>query len=190
VSLLGKYRFSHTEDPLLTGRTGRFVEASLGAAYRPTNHDRLNVLARFTHLRDDPTAAQDPTDALRSEANVLSADWIFEITPRLEWVGKQAYRVRDSMPEDAPAFTTHTHLSVQRLNVGLLSDFALGLEYRRLAQREAEDARAGWLTELMWQRLENLRAGIGYNFTDFTDDLASANDYTEQGWFLRLQGIY
>ena len=94
------------------------------------------------------------------------------------------------MPDDAPAFETHTHLSIQRLNVDAYADFALGLEYRRLSEREAQDARAGWLTELMWQKLDHLRAGVGYNFTDFSDDLTRLNDYSEQGWFLRLQGIY
>ena len=176
--------------PTLTGRTGRFLEASVGAAFRPVDNDRLNLLARYTHLRDDPTFAQDPTDAERSEANVLSADWIDALTPRMEWVGKEAYRIKDTMPDDGPAFETHTHLSIQRLNVDAYADFALGLEYRRLSEREAQDARAGWLTELMWQKLDHLRAGVGYNFTDFTDDLTRLNDYSEQGWFLRLQGIY
>ena len=38
--------------------------------------------------------------------------------------------------------------------------------------------------------MEHLMLGIGYNFTDFSDDELSANDYSLQGWFLRVQGRY
>jgi len=31
---------------------------------------------------------------------------------------------------------------------------------------------------------------VGYNFTDFSDDEFSNNDYSVKGWFLRLQGTY
>jgi hypothetical protein len=35
-----------------------------------------------------------------------------------------------------------------------------------------------------------MRVGIGYNFTDFSDDLVNDRNYSESGAFLRVQGVY
>jgi hypothetical protein len=32
--------------------------------------------------------------------------------------------------------------------------------------------------------------GVGFNFTDFSDNEFSDNDYSVYGWFLRVQGRY
>jgi hypothetical protein len=64
------------------------------------------------------------------------------------------------------------------------------MEYRILFQKEADDKRQGWLMELMWEATKNLRLGIGYNFTDFSDNEFSDNDYSVQGGFFRIQGKY
>ena len=42
----------------------------------------------------------------------------------------------------------------------------------------------------MWKIQKNIRAGAGYNFTDFSDDEFAANGYRSQGWFVRVQGRY
>ena len=36
---------------------------------------------------------------------------------------------------------------------------------------------------------KNFRVGVGYNFTDFSDDLTDF-DYDHKGWFLNLVGTY
>ena len=36
---------------------------------------------------------------------------------------------------------------------------------------------------------KNFRVGIGYNFTDFSDDLTNF-DYDHKGWFLNVVGRY
>ena len=42
----------------------------------------------------------------------------------------------------------------------------------------------------MWNLHENFRIGGGFNFTDFSDDAFSTNNYSVTGWFLRVQGKY
>jgi len=66
----------------------------------------------------------------------------------------------------------------------------LGIEYRILAERPTDDRRQGFLTELMWVLHKNFRVGGGYNFTDFSDNEFSSNDYSVRGWFLRAQVRY
>ncbi len=65
-----------------------------------------------------------------------------------------------------------------------------GVEYRILTQDEAGDTLQGWLTEVTWELMKHFRVGAGYNFTDFSDDEFSVNDYSVQGWFFRVQGRY
>jgi hypothetical protein len=36
---------------------------------------------------------------------------------------------------------------------------------------------------------DNLRVGVGYNFTDFDDDLTSRN-YDSKGWFINIVGKF
>jgi hypothetical protein len=57
-------------------------------------------------------------------------------------------------------------------------------------QKEADDRRQGWLSELTWELMRHFRIGVGYNFTDFSDNEFSQNDYSVQGWFFRVQGRY
>ena len=64
------------------------------------------------------------------------------------------------------------------------------MEYRILRQNLANDQLQGWLTEISWEPIDHLRVGVGYNFTDFSDDEYSDNDFSVQGWFFRLQGKY
>ncbi|MFB3044946.1 MAG: hypothetical protein ACE10A_01330, partial [Acidiferrobacterales bacterium] len=77
----------------------------------------------------------------------------------------------------------------QRLNYNFYKAFELGAEYRVLDQKHS-GRRQGWLLEFMWRPIDHLRIGVGYNFTDFSDDEFSNNDYSVKGWFLRLQGAY
>ena len=86
--------------------------------------------------------------------------------------------------------TSNTWLSIHRLNYHFIKDWDVGAEYRSLVQRQANDQRNGWLTELMWRANHNVRLGVGFNFTDFSDNEFSENDYSVYGWFLRLQGKY
>jgi len=48
----------------------------------------------------------------------------------------------------------------------------------------------GWLIEATWEVIRHFRVGAGYNFTDFSDNEFSPNDYSSQGWFIRVQGRY
>ena len=42
----------------------------------------------------------------------------------------------------------------------------------------------------MWNGLGHVGLGVGYNFTEFSSDLRFDSDYSETGWFLRIQGQY
>jgi len=54
----------------------------------------------------------------------------------------------------------------------------------------ADDSASGSLFEVNRLFFKHMRIGVGYNFTDFTDNEFSANDYSAKGYFFRIQGKY
>ena len=114
----------------------------------------------------------------------------FQATKRLEWVAKLASRFGTEQVGDLPAIDVNTVLILQRLNLNVYGPMDFGVEYRTLAQSDADDRRQGWLGEVSWRLQRHIRLGVGYNFTDFSDNEFSRNDYSVQGWYLRIQGIY
>ena len=47
----------------------------------------------------------------------------------------------------------------------------------------------GWLVGVDRQIGQNFKVGVGYNFTDFSDDLTDLT-YDNKGFFLNLAGYY
>ncbi|MGD2273010.1 MAG: hypothetical protein PVI06_21610, partial [Desulfobacterales bacterium] len=189
-TLLGKLRYSQTDDLDLDETEAFFREYSVGLAFRPVKHDRFNALAKYTRLAEQGPEDQQDGEPFVADTDVASIEWSFDITRWLEWVEKAAYKTKTEEVGQMPANTTHTFLNINRLNVNFWKNFDLGLEYRMLHQEEADDMRRGWLTELMWRPVKHFRIGIGWNFTDFSDDEFSDNDFSQEGWFLRFQGTF
>jgi uncharacterized repeat protein (TIGR01451 family) len=189
-TLLGKLRYSNTRNETTDETEASFQEISLGLAFRPVHYDRLNAIAKITHLADEGPQRPGDLTVSETESTVASIEWAFDITRSLEWVEKTAYKITSEQVGDLPMQDSHTLLSISRLNWNFWRDFDLGLEYRMLLHEEAEDMRQGWLTELMWRPVEHFRVGAGYNFTDFSDDEFADNDFSTHGWFLRFQAIY
>jgi hypothetical protein len=121
---------------------------------------------------------------------VASIEWSLDINRWLEWVEKAAYKSKTEELVGLPSPTIDTFLSISRLNFNIWSQIYFGAEYRFLLQEEADDKQQGWLTELMWEPVEHFRVGVGYNFTDFSDNEFSDNDYSVHGWFLRFQATF
>jgi len=189
-TLLGEYRQSKTDDILQPNQSTDFQEVSFGFAIRPMEHDRWNVLFKLSSLDSEATPAQLDPRYDNSTADLFATDWSLQLHRRIEWVGKQAFKKKLTEPNGLFAIETNTSLSIQRLNFEILWDLAIGTEYRRLYQKEADDVRSGFLGELMWNRFEHVGLGLGYNFTDFSSDLRYDSDFSEYGWFLRVQGKY
>ena len=187
---IGAYRHSITRNVTQDTTDAEFDERVIGLAYRPVAHDWFNALAKYTRLLDQRPLALGAITSAANLTNVISADWSLQFNRHLEWVEKVAAKVRQENSGTEPAYTTHTYLLINRLNYNVWRTIDLGAEYRLLTQREASDRREGWLAEILWKPVKHLRLGVGYNFTDFSDNEFSNNNYSIQGWFMRLQGKY
>ncbi|MBI3995407.1 MAG: hypothetical protein HY349_05465, partial [Nitrospirae bacterium] len=125
-----------------------------------------------------------------TEMSVWSFEGALELTRYLQWVEKLAYKIKEERAGNEEPVKTHTTLSIHRLNTHVTGAWDIGLEYRLLKVYEADDQRAGTLVEVTREMARHLRLGVGYNFTDFTDNEFSDNNYSVRGWFFRFQGIY
>ena len=190
LTVLGRYRYSKTEDQDLDVVESKFEERTVGVAFRPVRYDRFNSLARYTRLLDQRPLTGGELDVTKEQMDVVSLETAYEITRRVEWLAKGALRFQEERVGDLPSVESETLLTIQRFNLKLWRPLDLGVEYRMLDERETDDQRRGWLGELTWELMKNFRLGVGYNFTDFSDDELSTNDYSVDGWFFRVQGRY
>ena len=190
LAMLARWRYSQTTNRNLDTIDARFDERVLGLAYRPVRNQRFNALFKYTYLDELRPQANGVLTREERSMDVLSLDTSYRFVPRAEWLSKVAGRRMNEAADGGDAVTTNTFLLVQRMNLTVWKPLSLGLEYRIFLQKEAQDRRQGFLSEAMWNFTKYFRAGLGYNFTDFSDDMTSSNDYRMQGWFLRVQGRY
>lgn len=173
-----------------------YYELVLAGAYRPTDNDRLNVLAKYTYLYDLPSPGQIDSLGLNLDfaqrSHVVAVDAIYQLTPRLAIGGKIAYRVgslRPSRDASAPWFSSEATFWALRADYRIVARWDALIEVRQLSVREARDSRLGALAGIYRHLGDNLKIGVGYNFTDYSDDLTDLS-YDERGWFLNIIGKF
>ncbi|NNC96851.1 MAG: OmpA family protein [Gammaproteobacteria bacterium] len=193
--LLGKATYSETEDksPRLAGASledAKFAEAGIGLAYRPVNDNRWNSLFKYTYLYDLPTLSQSDND-VDQRSNILAAETLYQINQRWKVGGKLAWRTGElrERRNDGEWFESETRFAAIRGRYHLTSNWDGLLEYRWLNVQQDDSTRHGLLMSIDRHVANNFKIGVGYNFTDFSDDLR-ITDYDSQGWFINLVGKY
>lgn len=188
-TLLGTYRFSKTENQSTGFDENGFEETSIGLAWRPINNDRFNALARVTRLTNEEPVIAGSQMLNETVLETAAIEWSLQINRALEWVEKEALRWKEE-DDSTGSFASRSWLSIHRLNILFRTDIDIGLEYRTLTEDATDSQKQGWLSEIGWRPKKHFRLGFGYNFTDFSDDERSLNDYSVEGWFIRAQGMY
>ena len=151
-------------------------------------NDRLNLLGKYTWLYDLDSAGQQ--DAGTDErSHILSLEGIYDLNRRWEAGAKLAWKrgeVREAR-DSGQWFRTVKQLAVLRGRYHLNRRWDGLAEYRWLNVEETDELRKGALLGIERHINDNLKVGVGYNFTDFSDDLGNL-DYQRNGWFINLVG--
>ncbi len=84
-------------------------------------------------------------------------------------------------------FDNSAQLVVLRVDWRFLRQWDGLAEVRTLELPNVSQRRRGALATVYYQIGKNLKAGVGYNFTDFSDDLTDLK-YNHRGVFLNLIG--
>jgi flagellar motor protein MotB len=189
--LLGKLNISRSESSLGQYFDGDYTEAVVGYAYRPVKHDRLNALLKYTYFYNVPSADQisgSGTSVLQ-RSHIGAVDVMYDLTPRWTVGGKYAYRCGEVAQdrENPEYFSSRAHLYVLRADWHFIHNWDALLEVRRLELPDAQDSRNGALAALYRHLGNHVKVGVGYNFSDFSDDLTRM-DYDHQGLFVNLIG--
>ncbi|MBP9854740.1 MAG: DUF11 domain-containing protein [Candidatus Omnitrophica bacterium] len=181
---------SETFNTTLDTQIAQHKKFALGGAYRPIMFDDLNILGKYTYMDEiSPSSQFDKSDIVGEKAQVISTEGIYDINDKWQLTEKFAYRFGQEKVAGFEFTDTHTWLMIHRLSYKIDKAWAVSGEYRMLTQREAEDKKRGVLLEVSRKVGEYAQMGVGYDFTDFTDDLTDL-DYTTFGPFVRMTGKF
>ena len=190
-----KLNLSYSEASQGAYYDGDYVEAVLGAAYRPVDNDRWNTLFKYTYFYNLPSPGQVQSNGGTADyaqrSHVLSVDTIYDWRRWLSLGAKYALRIgelRDNR-DGGDWFSSRADLWVLRADWHFVHEWDALVEWRRLHAREAGDSRQGWLLAVYRHLDENVKVGVGYNFTRFSDNLTDLS-YRSKGWFLNVLATY
>ncbi|MFM2054229.1 MAG: hypothetical protein RL456_2266 [Pseudomonadota bacterium] len=168
------------------GSQNRF---QLGVAYRPVDHNRLDVLAKVEHKAEDNINATD--EWRRVHVGAVQANF----HPARPWwtsmrlAGKS---VRERYPSTQGGATDRYQawLAGARLVYDVTENWDVGVQATVMRGRAEGQSGATWQrsvgVEVGYLLTSNLWLSAGWNHTGFSDrDLSS--DYTARGAFLRLR---
>jgi hypothetical protein len=193
--LLGKLNYATSDSSEGAFFDGEYTEAVIGYAFRPVRNDRLNALVKYTYFYNVPTTGQvtqsnAPAQYLQ-KSHVAAVDLTYDLTGRWRVGGKYAYRLGQiSLDREDPSFFDNSaSLYVLRTDYRFRDNWEALLEGRVLKMQDIGEQRAGALLAVSRYFGDHFKAGLGYNFTDFSDDLTDL-DYDHQGLFVNLTGAF
>jgi len=193
VRLLGKFNHSFSNSSLGQFYDGGYTEAVFGGAYRPVTNDRLNTLAKYTYFYNFPATDQvtlqnTPVEYIQ-KSHIASLDVSYDVTPRWTLGGKYAFRLgKLSLERENPSFfSNNAHLFILRNDVRFGENWEGSVEGRALVMPDLNESRSGALVAIYRYLGKHFKVGVGYNFTDFSDDLTDLS-YDHHGVFFNLLG--
>jgi hypothetical protein len=186
-----KVNFSVSQNSRGAFYDGDFVEIVTGGAYRPIDNDRWNALFKYTYFQDTPTAGQLTPSSMVADysqrSHVLNTDAIYDLCSYLSIGGKVGYRYSMLKPSKVAGdwFSSHALLGILRADFHIVRKWDLIGEARTLWASEAHDQKSGFLTAIYYHIDKNVKVGVGYNFTDFSDNMTDLS-YRSHGWFFNV----
>ena len=185
---LGRLNVSWTNDRLHGFHDARFVELDIGHAYRPVDNDRWNTLVKYGYFHDLASPGQD---SIRPDqrVHVLSAEALYRLNRNWEIGGKAALkegRMR-TVGDRGEWHDSSMLLTVVRARRHVVRQWDALAEYRVLHDRKGDNRRHGVLVGMYRRSGDRIEMGVGYNFTEFSDDIRDAG-YNRRGWFIDLIG--
>jgi flagellar motor protein MotB len=191
--LIGKLDYSISDSSLGDFYAGGYTEAVVGYAYRPVRNDRLNALVKYTYFYNVPTTdqlgLQNTATEFLQKSHIAALDLTYDLTANWSVGGKYAYRLgAASLDRVQPSFFDNTaQLTVLRLDWRFLKQWDSLVEVRTLGLPDLNQRRRGALAAIYHHISKNLKAGVGYNFTNFSDELTDLK-YNHKGVFVNLIG--
>jgi hypothetical protein len=187
---MAKLNYSKTTDELNSQRDATFTEAGVGFAYRPVENSKFNLIGKYTYLYDLSTIGQIESN-LDEKSHIISAEMSYQVAQR--WtvgskLGVKRYSLRANR-DSGDWYESNLALGALRVNYHIIKDWDAMVEAHMLTQ-EDDGTKSGFLLGVYKHIGDNVKFGVGYNFTDFSDDLRKTNDYNAKGLFINVIGKF
>lgn len=193
---LARFNLSESDSSQGSFFDGNFKEAVLGFAYRPVYHEKLNALFKYTYFENLPSSGQVARDdqilEFQQRSHVLALDTNYDLSSQVTVGVKYAYRLgelRDARTDAGQWFESAAHLVILRGDFHVVHNWDVVTEGRWLFLPDADQDRSGTLLALYRHFFGVFKAGVGYNFTDFSDDLTDTS-FDSHGWFFNVVGKF
>jgi hypothetical protein len=188
--IAGRINYADTDDLLNPAASAKLIESNIGFAWRPHDTTRYALFGKHTYLYDLASLGQESESSYDQRSQVLALEGIYQIASRWELAGKLATRWGEARFERGSGawFDSRATFAAAQLRYSLVARWEALAEYRSLAVKDG-GRKQGWLFGVDRELGDNFKIGVGYNFTDFSDDLTDL-EYDHRGWFLNLTGYY
>ncbi|MEP5939247.1 MAG: hypothetical protein ABJ239_13055 [Erythrobacter sp.] len=193
--LIARVNLARADNSSESVLAAEFTEAVAGFAYRPVNNERLNALVRFSYFEDLGPVGQitgsGQTQSPKQVSHIGVVDVNYDLTRKLTIGGKYGYRTgKVSLGRESSDFVSSTaHLAVLRADYNVVKKWDILLEGRALWVTAADDMRWGALGAVYRHMGNNVKLGVGYSLSDFSDDLTDQS-YSSHGPFLNILGKF
>jgi hypothetical protein len=191
--LIGKLDHSMSDNSQGQFYDGGYTQAVLGYGYRPVRSDRLDVLAKYTYFYNVPTVGQVTPQGTAAEfiqkSHIASVDVTYNLTQQWSVGGKYAYRMGEASLERVnPQFFDNTAaLYIVRIDWHFRQEWEGTIEGRALDMPDLNQTRSGALVTVYRHLGKHVKAGLGYNFTNFSEDLTDMS-FKSHGIFINVVG--
>lgn len=192
LRLAARLNYSDVDDALNPEAGAKFIEGNIGFAWRPWNTTRFALLGKYTFLYDVSTLPQVESGAVNYDqrSHVVSLEGVYTPGPRWEFAGKLMRRTGEVRMGRLTGrwFDSTATFAAGQVRWAFADRWYSMAEMRWLRVDQGGN-RKGFLAGIDRDLGRNFRAGVGYNFTDFSDSLTDF-DYNHRGWYLNVVGRY
>lgn len=182
--------YADTEDRIDRLADAKLLETNMGFAWRPHDNTRWAGFGKFTYLYDVASLGQEGGNLYDQRSQILSLEGIRQLGARWEVAGKLASRWGDYRTGrgEGAWLDSRADFAALQLRYRLFAQWEGLAEHRWLKVRDG-GVRKGWLVGVDRRVGENFKVGVGYNFTEFSDDMTELK-YDQKGFFLNMAGYY
>ena len=184
ITLLGREVISHTSNKETGGGVKIDQRVQIGAAYRPVDSNRFNMLAKY-EFRYESDDTNQLIPSLRM-VHILSTSFNLRATRALVFSGGYAGKL---VTDDSGDISSHSdaHMLTGHLTYDLTKKWDVGLNVMSLFNSGLNSVLYGAGAEVGYLLTANLWLSGGYNVFGFHDKDLSGENYTNPGGFLRLR---
>jgi uncharacterized repeat protein (TIGR01451 family) len=179
-SLLARNTFSVQETRSSQSALWR-TRQQIGVAWRQVTENRWNALARYEHRLEFQKGGIDPYS---NESHIFSTHVNYQPHRDVITSGRYAFKYGEQKINDIDSKFIG-HLLYGRVMWDFLPDWDIGLQAGMMADQHSIQYAQG--VELGHQAWNDLWLSAGYNFRGFDAGDLKSNDYTSQGFYVRMR---